>query len=308
MAWIKTSFSLLKSTFKEWNDDGAPMLAAALAYYTAFSIAPLIILIVAIVGVVVGQDSLQSQILQEIEATVGEDTAVLVADLIDQANQPSQSIISTLLGIGALLIGALGVFNHLQSALDRIWNVADDKAGGGIKGIVKDKLLSFGMILIIGFLLLVSLVLSTALSLIDNIFSTQLPASAFVLRLLSMSLSLGVTTVLFMFIYKFLPHAKIEWRDVWIGAFVTAVLFTIGRTLLAQYLANSATASTYGAAGALVLVLFWVYYSAQIVLFGAEFTQVFARRFGSQIVAKSANMSDGVTENGTEVATQGVNS
>ena len=284
MDLLKRVFNLIKDTYTEWNEDGAPMLAAALAYYTAFSIAPLIILVVAVVGLVASQDDIQTEILDQVTVTAGADAAELVNDLIDNSSKARESILSTIFGIGALLLGALGVFNHLQNALDRIWDVDEVERKSGVRGFVADKLLSFGMILVVGLLLLVSLVASTALSFADNYFSSALPASDVVLYSASSLLSFGITTLLFMFIYKFLPHAMIRWRDVWIGAMVTALLFTIGRTILGLYLGNSATTSSYGAAGAFVIILLWVYYSAQIILFGAEFTQVFARRYGSRIV------------------------
>jgi membrane protein len=206
-----------------------------------------------------------------------------VEDLIDNTTEPENGIISTVLSIGALLLGALGVFNHLQNALDRIWDVDQEQRQGGVRGFVKDKLLSFSMILVVGFLLLVSLVISTALSVLDNYLAKLLPGLDILLQFLSIVLSFGVTTLLFMCIYKFLPHTTIQWRDVGVGAAVTSLLFTIGRTVLGLYLGNSATSSTYGAAGALVIILLWVYYSAQIILFGAEFTQVFTKRYGSQL-------------------------
>jgi membrane protein len=272
------------------------MLAAALAYYTAFAIAPLIILVVAIVGLIVSQDTVQTQILDQIQATVGPDAADLVRGLITDASEPGQGIFSTIVSVVALLFGALGVFEHLQTALDRIWDVEKVETEGGLKGTImnflKNKLLSFGMLLVIGFLLLVSLILSAGLSVVDGMLASRFPGADVMLRIVSFVLSFGVITLLFMFIFKFLPHAEIQWRDVWIGAAVTALLFTIGRTLLGLYLANTATASTYGAAGALVVVLLWVYYSAQIVLLGAEFTQVFARRYGSRITPETSADTD----------------
>lgn len=296
MSRVKAFIDLIRETVTDWMKDGAPMLAAALAYYTAFAIAPLIILVIAIAGVVVSQDTVQTQILDQIQATVGADAADLVRGLIADASEPGQGIFSTIVSVVALLFGALGVFEHLQTALDRIWDVEPVKTEGGIKSsvvnFVKNKLLSFGMILVIGFLLLVSLVLSTALSVVDGMLMSRFPGGDVLLRVVSFALSFGVITLLFMFIYKFLPHAEIQWRDVWIGAAVTALLFTIGRTVLGLYLANTATASTYGAAGALVVVLLWVYYSAQIVLLGAEFTQVYARHYGSRIMPETSPEAD----------------
>lgn len=284
---LRQIFDIAKQTFTEWNEDGAPMLAAALAYYTAFSIAPLLIVVLGIVGLVTDQQSVQAEITAQIETTIGQDAAGVVSDLIDNTAKPGQGIVSSLLGLGALLLGALGVFNNLQTSLDRIWDVEHVEREGGIKGFVRDKLLSFGMLLVIGFLLLVSLILSAALSFVDGYLVGLLPGWSVLLRLISLVVSLGVTTVLFMFIFKFLPHIEIAWRDVALGAAVTAVLFTIGRTALGLYLGNTAPQSTYGAAGGFVLILLWVYYSAQILLLGAEFTQVYARRRSRPTVPQS---------------------
>jgi membrane protein len=284
MTSIKAFFELLKEAFAEWNRDSAPMMAAALAYYTVFSMAPLIVIVVAILGLIANQSDVQAQIIEQIETSVGADAAELVISLIENFAKPNQGIISTVLGLGGLLLGALALFNNLQTTLNRIWKVHDEPKTGGIIGFLKDKVLSFGMVLVIGFLLLVSLVLSTALSFVDRYVLDLLPESALVLRGINEGVTFGITTVLFMFIFKVLPHVHIRWRDVWVGAFVTAFLFTVGRLLLGVYLANSAVASTYGAAGALVLILLWMYYSAQIMLFGAEFTYVFTRRYGASPV------------------------
>ncbi len=280
--------SLIKETFAEWNKDNAPMLAASLAYYTAFSMAPLIIITVAIIGLVVNQAEIQAQILEQVESAVGEGAAVFIGDLINNMAQPGQGLISSILGVVGLLFGALALFNNLQIALNKIWGVDDVEKQGGALQFILNKLLSFGMILIVGFLLMTSLVLGTLLSFLDSYLFSLFPNSALLLRIFSEVLSIGITTLLFMLIFKILPHAEIRWRDVWVGALVTALLFTAGRILLGMYLANSAVSSTYGAAGALTLILLWVYYSAQIVLFGAEFTQIYARRYGETIVANAS--------------------
>ncbi|HEX2620183.1 MAG TPA: YihY/virulence factor BrkB family protein, partial [Phototrophicaceae bacterium] len=282
MKYIKDGFDLLRTTFTEWNQDGAPRLAASLAYYTVFSIAPLLIIIIAIIGFVISEDAVRSNIIHQVQLAVGSDAAQFVRDLIDNMSQPSQGIISTLLGVVALLLGAIGVFDNLQVALDIIWNVDQSKRKTGVLTVVKDKLLSFGMLLVVGMLLLISLVISTILSALNTYVISQLPGGDFLLQLVSFAISAGVITLLFAMIYKVLPHIRLEWRDVWVGAAVTAILFSIGKMLLAFYLARSSTASPYGAAGAFVLILLWVYYSAQIILFGAEFTQVYARRHGSK--------------------------
>jgi len=281
MGNVRIFFELIKETFLEWNDDDAPLLSAALAYYTALSIAPLIIVIVAIVGIIAGQSNIQSQITEQIEVTIGSGAAEIISDLIDNMSQPNQGIFASIIGFVILLFGALSLFNHLQTAIDKIWNVTVPDDVNVIKGFLRDKLLSFGMMLIIGFLLLVSLSISTLLSFLDSFLLSLLPRTEYILRILNAVLSFGITTILFALIYKFLPHAEVQWIDVWIGSIVTSILFTLGQTILGLYLGNSAIQSTYGAAGAFVVLLVWVYYSAQIVLFGAEFTQVFAKKYGT---------------------------
>lgn len=288
MKHLREFFSLVKEVFTKWNDDNAPMLAAALAYYTAFSVAPLLVITIAILGVVFNQAEVQAQILDQIESAVGAGAASVVGDIIENMAEPGRGLISSLIGLAGLLFGALALFNNLQIALNQIWGVDDAEAENGLLRFVVNKLLSFGMILVVGFLLMVSLILSTALSFFDNYLLSLLPNSAWLLRLSSELLIVAITTILFMLIFKFLPYAEIRWRDVWVGALVTALLFTVGRTLLSLYLVNSAISSTYGAAGAFALILLWVYYSAQIVLFGAEFTEVYARRYGQTITADAS--------------------
>lgn len=285
MNQARAFFNLLKTTFTEWNQDGAPRLAAALAYYTAFSLAPLLVIIIAIIGFVVSEDTVRTTIIRQVEGEVGSGAAQLVQDLIDNVNRPAEGIVSSILGIVTLLFGALGVFENLQVALDVIWDVDPTKQESGIVALIKNKLLSFGMLLVVGLLLLVSLVISTVIAALDTYVLRLLPASEILLQILSFIVSFGVITILFAMIYKYLPHVRVEWRDVWMGAAVTALLFSIGKTLLGLYLGNTSVASPYGAAGAFVLILLWVYYSAQIVLFGAEFTQVYARRLGSKTVS-----------------------
>ena len=286
MSTLTTLYDLLKDTIREWQTDNVSLLAAALAYYTAFALAPLIIVIVAVLGVFLNQSDIQAQIIDEISTSIGSGAAGVAKDLINNLTNTGEGLISTMISIVLLLIGALGVFNHFQSALDQIWGVNTGDRNAGVKGFLKDKLASFSMILVIGFLLMVSLVLSTALSIVDRYILDLLPATGIILRTLNELLAFLVTSVLFMAIFKILPHARITWRDVAVGGAMTAFLFTIGRFALSEYLTNGAVASTYGAAGAFVIILLWVYYSAQIVLFGAEFTQVYARHHGTQITSK----------------------
>ena len=283
MSTLTTLYNLLKETIREWQTDNVSLLAAALAYYTAFALAPLIIVIVAVLGIFLNQSDIQAQIIDEISTSIGSGAADVAQDLINNLTNTDEGLISTVISVVLLLIGALGVFNHFQSALDQIWGVDTSEHSTGIKGFMKDKLISFGMILVIGFLLMVSLALSTAVSVVDRYVLDLLPATGVILRTLNELLAFLVTSALFMAIFKILPHARITWRDVAVGGAMTAFLFTIGRFALSEYLTKGAVASTYGAAGAFVIILLWVYYSAQIVLFGAEFTQVYAHNHGKAI-------------------------
>ncbi|MCC6616373.1 MAG: YihY/virulence factor BrkB family protein [Anaerolineae bacterium] len=281
MRVLRTGFDLLRKTFAEWNEDNVPRLAAGLAYYIAFALAPLLVITIAVVGFVLQEQFVREEVLGLVTNTVGTQASELVAELIDGLRQPSSGILSTVLGLGALCFGAINAFDQLKSALNIVWDVPDDKIESGIRGMVKSKVLSFGMVLMIGFLLLVSLVLSTFLSAFDGYIANLFPSADVVLRVVNMTLSLGIIIVLFALIYRFLPAIRLQWRDVWIGAVFTAILFTIGKYALSLYLGSTGTASAYGAAGSFVLILLWIYYSAQIVLFGAEFTQVYARQYGS---------------------------
>lgn len=291
MMSLKTVWDLLKETFSDWSEDKASRLAAALAYYTIFSIAPLIIIVIAVAGLVFGREAVQGQIQGQIQGLVGEQGAGLVQEMVKGASNQSTGIIATVIGVVTLLFGATGVFGQLQDALNTIWEVTP-KPGRGLLGIIRDRFLSFTMVLGVGFLLMVSLVLSAALVAVTKF--TGLDKIAYLGEVLNFVISFGVITLLFAMIYKILPDVKIAWSDVWIGAAVTALLFTIGKFLIGLYLGHSAVASSYGAAGALVVIVLWLYYSAQILFLGAEFTQVYAKRFGSQI--KPAEDAVPVTE------------
>lgn len=282
---VKRIWRLLKETFTEWSNDKAAKLAAALAYYTVFSLAPLLIVVIAIAGFFLGEEAARGEIIGQIRGLVGQDSAEFIQSTINNANRPNDNtdLIASLISIVLLLVGASSVFAELQDALNTVWNV-EARPGQGLGGFVRKRLLSFGMLLGIGFLLLVSLVVSAGLAGFAAYTNQLLPGWEAVLRIFNFFLSFGVITILFAMIYKFLPDAKIAWNDVWIGAVITALLFTIGKTLIGLYLGNSSFGSTYGAAGSLVVILVWVYYSVQILFFGAEFTQVYARRYGSQII------------------------
>jgi membrane protein len=279
--------TLLKLTYQDWKNDKASRLSAALAYYTIFSLAPMLLIIIALTGLFWSRDVVQEQVLSQIEGLVGAEGRTFIADLLTSASNPARGIFATIVGIITLLWGALGVFNELHNALNTIWEVKEEETQGfveAIKKVIFGRLLSFSMLLGIGFLLLVSLVISAGLSAVQETVGNAIPVSEVLLQILNLVISIAVITVLFALIFKFLPDAEIAWRDVWLGAFVTSVLFSIGKFLIGLYLGNSSVGSSFGAAGSLVVLLLWIYYSAQILLFGAEFTQVYANKYGSKIV------------------------
>jgi membrane protein len=281
------AFSLLKATVFEWLDDQAPMLGAALAYYTVFSLAPLLIITIAIAGLIFGADAAQGQIFDQLRGLLGDASGRAMQEIVQSASsEPKAGVVATVIGFVTLLFGASGVFGQLQASLNIIWGV-QPKPGRGIIGIIRDRILSFGFILVVGFLLLVSLLLTAAIAFVGRQFGVMVPGMEAVIQLLNSILSLAVITLLFAMMFKILPDAKIAWRDVWTGAFITALLFTIGKFALGFYLGRSGVASSYGAAGSLIVLLLWVYYSSQIVFFGAEFTQVYANRFGSRVTPSS---------------------
>jgi membrane protein len=274
-----------------------PPLGAAVAYYTVFSLAPLFIIAVSIAGLVFGREAAQGQIFEQLRALIGETSAAAMQDVVESANsKPATGVLAAIVGIVALIIGASGVFAQLQASLNAIWRV-ESKPGRGIWGLVQDRILSFGFILIVGFLLLISLILTAIVAFIGTWFGGFVPGVEMLIQILNAILSLAIITLLFAMIFKFLPDVEIAWRDVWIGALITAALFTAGKEILGLYLGKSGVASSYGAAGSLIVLLLWVYYSAQIVFFGAEFTKAYANRFGTRVrpagnaVAVSKNTS-----------------
>jgi membrane protein len=291
---MKKGFSelvdIFKRTYQDWKEDRASRLAASLAYYTIFSIAPLLVIAIAVAGFIWEREAVEAQVMGQVQGLVGVEGANFIGDLIESASGRAEGVIATIVGIITLLFGALGVFNELHNSLNIIWEVKEEKADSFWKAVKKaifDRFLSFTMVLGIGFLLLVSLVVSAGLSATQELLGNAFPIPEFLLQLLNLIISIGVITVLFAMIYKYLPDAEIPWRHVWLGAFVTAVLFSLGKLLIGLYLGNSAVASSFGAAGSLVLLLVWVYYSAQILFFGAEFTQVYANKYGPQILPEN---------------------
>jgi membrane protein len=285
----RTIWYLTKQTFKEWQEDKALRLGAALSYYTIFSLAPLLIIVIGIVSIFLGNDSAHTRILAQIQGLIGEQGAKAIEEILTyKERETSHGIMATLIGLFTLLLGATGVVGELQDALNTIWEAPEKK--GGIKSILRQRVLSLAMILGIGFLLLVSLVVSAALTAFADFWGT-----AKILEVLNFIVSIGVITILFAAIFKFLPDIKIAWATVWIGAFVTAVLFTIGKTLTGLYLSKSAVASSFGAAGSLVIILVWVYYNSQILFFGAEFTQVYSK-YRSKILQSKKKRDEEISE------------
>jgi membrane protein len=275
--------SLFKQTASEWMEDDAPTLGAALAYYTVFSLAPLMTIAIAIAGFFFGKEAAQGQIFDELRGLLGEEGGKAVEEMVQSASaQPTAGIVATIISVIMLLFGASGVFGQLQASLNAIWGVKP-KPGRGVLGTIQDRLLSFGFTLVVGFLLLVSLLLTAGIALVADWVGSLMPGSETIAQMLNILFSLAMITLLFAMIFKFLPDAKIAWRDVWVGAFITAALFTIGKFALGIYLGKSGVASSYGAAGSLIVLLLWVYYSSQILFFGAEFTQVYANRFGTRV-------------------------
>lgn len=279
---IRATFKLLQEAFQEWQQDKASMLAAALAYYTVFSITPLLVIAIAIAGVVFGQDAAQGEIVEQINQLVGQQGAQAIETALANANQPQLGSMASIISILVLLIGASGVFAQLQEALNTVWNVKT-KPNAGIGEFIRKRLLSFGMVLAIGFLLLVSLIMSAMLSGVSKLEINLLPGLTPLWQVFNFAVSFGFISLLFALIYKYLPDVKIRWKDVIVGAIITALLFTVGKFLIGLYLGRGSLGSTYGAAGSLIVFLAWVFYSAQILLFGAEFTQVYARKYGKKI-------------------------
>jgi len=274
-----TAWSLARETLASWSDDYAASMGAALAYYTMFSIAPLLLIVISLAGLFFGEQAARGEILDQLEGLMGVEGAHAVQALLASVNQPRAGILATLFGLGALVVGATTVIGELQNALDRIWR-APRRDEGGIAKWIHSRLTSLGMIMGIGFLLMVSLLASAALATVQRWFGRYVDLGGFA-SAVDFVLSFGVITVAFAMIYKLMPRVRVEWRDVWIGAVVTSLLFTVGKMAIGLYIGRSAVASTFGAAASLVAMVVWVYWSAQIFLLGAEFTWVYARRCGS---------------------------
>jgi membrane protein len=275
-------WSLLKQTATEWAEQGTSRLGAALAFYTIFSIAPLFVIVLAIAGLWFGEEAASRELFSQVSSLVGSEGGEAVQALVSAADKPKTGAWATVIAAVTLFVGATGVFVQLQDALNQVWSVRR-KPGPGLPNFIKDRLLSFTLVIGIGFLLLVSLVLSAALAALGNFMAGVLPAQETLWQGINFAISFAVITLLFAMIFKVLPDVTIAWRDVWVGAFITALLFNLGKFLIGLYLGRSTVASAYGAAGSLIIVLLWVYYSAQILFFGAKFTQIYANRYGSHL-------------------------
>ena len=302
---MKKYFNLVKEAGKDFMADSAPRLGASVAFYTIFSISPLFLIVIALVTFYFDSaEEARKVIGEQITSLVGEKGAETINSIINQPEKEKHGIVATIIAVVTLLLGSTGVFMELQQALNRIWEV-EVKSGGGIWGFVKHRLLSFAMVLTIGFLLLVSLLLTAGLSAMGKYIGSYIPAFEAVSQVLNFVVSFGVITVLFAFIFKYMPDVRMPWKDVWMGAAITSLLFALGKLGLGMYLAKSTTANAFGAAGSLVVVLLWVYYSAQILFFGAEITQVYAKQRGSKVVPTKHAKLKAEEEQRKEPATKG---
>src|SRR5437868_3338580 len=284
-SFVADAFSLLKQTFSEWLEDKAPQLGAALAYYTVFSLAPLVLLLLAIVGFLFHNDPAGAwrKMTEQMSYFLDKSAIDVVANIAQKASQPNKGLLATIIGVLLALFGASGVFGQLQNALNTIWGVKA-KPGTGIAGFIRSRFLSFAMVAGVCFLLLVSLVFESLLEGFSHHIQAIFPGGIVIALVVYSIFDLAVVVLLFALIFKFLPDVKIQWRDVWIGALMTAIFFAIGKWALGLYLGSGAAASAYGAASSLITLLLWIYYSSQILLFGAEFTQVYAARAGRALV------------------------
>ena len=282
---IGTVIHLLRRTAVEWVEDKAPQLGAALAYYTVFSLAPLILVLLTIVGVLFRNDpaGAWSKITEQMGYFLDRSAVQVIQDIAQKASEPAKSVVATIIGIALAIFGASGVFGQLQDALNTIWGLKA-KPGAGIWKFLRARFLSFAMVGGICFLLLVSLVIESVLKGLSQYLQGSVPGGATAALCIYLIFDLVVVLLLFAMIFKYLPDAKIHWRDVWVGAALTAFLFLAGKWALGFYLGSGAAGSAYGAASSLITLLLWIYYSSQILLFGAEFTQVYADEFGSPVV------------------------
>ncbi|HZW39669.1 MAG: YihY/virulence factor BrkB family protein [Syntrophothermus sp.] len=281
---IKGIFNFIKQSFTKWSDDKAPKLGAALSYYTIFSIAPLLVIAISVAGLIFGQDAAQGRVVLQLQGLLGHDGAQFVQDALKNSSDVKTGIIAGIASVVTLFIASTAVFIELQDSLNMIWGVKPKPVKNFVTDFMKKRVISFAIVVGIGFLLLVSLLVSAVISALNDYVAEKFVAvPLIVLHIFNIVFSLAVIFTMFAMIYKVLPDAHIEWRDTWFGAGVTSVLFVLGKFLIGLYIGRSSYSSTYGAAGSLIIVLVWVYYSAQILFLGAEFTQVYADKYGSGI-------------------------
>nr|WP_082877080.1 YihY/virulence factor BrkB family protein [Hydrogenophaga crassostreae] len=271
-----------KATVQGWIDDRAASMGAALSYYTFFSMAPLLLIVISLAGLLLGREAAQGHLMDELVGLFGQQAAASIQAMVASAREPAESWWGTVVGLGAMLVGATTVFAELQGALDRIWEAPDRPAGTGLWGLLRARVLSFGLILGLAFLLMVSLVVGAVVTALGRWWSSALGSWEWVAQGLNFGVGYLLTSVIFAMIYKLMPRAHVQWKDVWVGAVVTSLLFSVGKFLIGLYLGATGIASAYGAAGSIVVVLVWVYYSAQVFLLGAEFTWVYAQARGSR--------------------------
>lgn len=279
---LRDLLELARDAVSAWSRDYAPSMGAALSYYTIFSIAPLLLIVISIAGMVYGEEAARGAVFYQVRELMGDGAAVALQGLLASARKPAEGIVAALIGLALLIVGASSVFGELQSALDRIWRVPEQRKSGGLWTLLRTRLVSFAMIIGIGLLLIASLLASTLLAVLEKWWGALFGARALLASALNIGLSYLMVTVMFAMIYKIMPRVRIAWRDVWTGAAITSLLFTAGKYAIGLYIGTSGVSSTFGAAGSLVVILVWVYYSAQIFLLGAEFTWVYAHRYGSR--------------------------
>jgi membrane protein len=277
---LRALAGILKRALAGWWNDNVPRLGASLAYYTLFSLAPVLVVAIAIGGLIFGQEAVRGEIVGQIKGLIGREGAEAIQAMLEGASRPSTGIAATAAGVVTFFLGATGAFLELQTSLNTIWRVTPKTDGSFFKVLVMQRLISFGLVVAMGFLLVTSLLVSAVLAAVHTYMGNAFPGVVVLWEALNVVISLGVITLLFAMIYKVLPDVRLGWADVWIGALVTAGLFTIGKLLIGMYLGTAGVASTYGAAGSVVVILVWVYYSAQIILLGAEFTREYVSTFG----------------------------
>ncbi len=272
---------LVRDAISSWVDDYAPSMGAALSYYTVFSLAPLLLIVVSVAGLVFGEDAVRGELFAQLQQLMGNEAAGAVQSLLASVSRPAQGVLGTVIGVAVLLFGATTVFGELQDALDRIWRAPTRHESSGLWSLLRARVLSFGIILGLAFLLMVSLVFGAVISALGRWWGPAFGGWEVTAQIVNLLVGFGLTTVVFALIYKLMPRVHVQWHDVWLGAFVTSVLFTVGKFLIGLYIGKSGVASGFGAAGSLIVIFIWVYYSAQIFLVGAEFTWIYARTFGS---------------------------